>query len=254
MADLRLPLLAACVTATLPTVTGVDQDRPSAAVQDYLKAIYAVGERDGRNRASTSQVSAALGVSPGSASGMLRRLAELGYVDLVGRGAARLTERGRLAALEVIRHHRLLETFLVDLLGMPWDLVHEEAEVLEHHISARLADRIADALGDPDRDPHGHPIPTADGRIAMLPESRLTDLPDGATAAVSGVGDQNPELLRYLGGLGLVPGARIEVLGRSPFDGPIEVAVANAEPVAVAIGAARQVLVEAAEGGRPGNP
>lgn len=221
-----------------------DEERPSAAIQDYLKAIYAVAERSGRDRASTSQVAVCLGVSPASASGMLKRLSELGYVTPLGRGGAQLTERGRLAALEVIRHHRLLETFLVEALGMSWDSVHAEAEVLEHHISTEVASRIAAALGDPRYDPHGHPIPTAQGEVAPLPAASLIDLPDGARARVSGVNDRDGELLRFLASLGILPGAIVDAVTRAPYEGPISVRVDEREPIDVPIGAARHVLVD----------
>ena len=220
-------------------------DRPSAAVQDYLKAVYSVAERSKQGLASTSQVSGELGVSQSSASAMLKRLSELGFAESGARGSVRLTEPGRLAALEVIRHHRLLETFLVDKLGMPWDRVHDEAEVLEHHISQDLAARIAEALGEPDRDPHGHPIPTADGEVADGPSGRLADLPEGTRAIVSVVSDQDPELLRFLADLRVVPGAAVQIVARAPFEGPLSLRVDDHTEVALPVGAARHVSVEA---------
>ena len=137
-------------------MTGEDQrTRPSPAVQDYLKSIYRVQEDTGRSAVATSEVAEALAVTAPSASAMLKKMGQLGYVTPAGRrGAVELTVSGRAAALEVIRHHRLLETYLVARLGVPWDQVHHEAEILEHHLSEELEARIAEALGHPERDPH----------------------------------------------------------------------------------------------------
>jgi DtxR family Mn-dependent transcriptional regulator len=156
---------------------------------------------------------------------MLRRLDEMGFVTLEGRQGARLTGEGRRAALKVIRHHRLLETYLVEVLGVPWDQVHREAEVLEHHLSEELEERIAAALGHPSHDPHGDPLPTRGGEVAEVPRDLLADLPEGATGVVSRVSDRDPALLRFLAGLGITPEARVEVVGRTPFGGPVSVRV-----------------------------
>jgi DtxR family transcriptional regulator, Mn-dependent transcriptional regulator len=201
-------------------------ERPSPAVQDYLKAIYQLGESgDATGPITTSQVAETLSVTTASASNMLKKLDGLGYVTQVKRQGVELTEAGRQAALEVVRHHRLLETYLATRLGMSWDEVHREAEVLEHHVSSTLAARIAEALGHPERDPHGHPIPTSAGQVAETPSRRLSELPDGARAVVGRVDDRDDALLRFLAERGLVPGARVEVLGHAPFGGPISVRV-----------------------------
>jgi DtxR family transcriptional regulator, Mn-dependent transcriptional regulator len=221
--------------------------RPSPAVQDYLKAIYHLGEdsEGGDALITTSQVAEALGVTPASASNMIRKLDGMGLAAQTKRQGVELTADGRQAALEVIRHHRLLETYLATRLGVPWDEVHREAEVLEHHLSEALEARIAEALGHPDRDPHGDPIPTVGGDVAAVPNDRLVDLADGAAATVSRVSDRDPALLRYLAELGLVPDARVEVLGRAPFGGPVAVRVGDGEVVDVPPDAARAVHVEA---------
>ena len=205
--------------------------RPSPAVQDYLKTIYMLleSEEDSDAVATTSQVADALGVTAASASNMLKRMDQLGYVDLAKRQGVGLTDEGRSAALEVVRTHRLLETYLVDRLGVPWDEVHREAEVLEHHISPALGARIDAALGHPDRDPHGHPIPRPQGDVQAVEDELLSLLPDGASGVVRQVSDHDGELLRFLGELGLVPDADIVVIGRKPFGGPILVAVAGRE-------------------------
>jgi DtxR family transcriptional regulator, Mn-dependent transcriptional regulator len=208
-------------------------DRPSPAVQDYLKAIYQLDEQaEAPGPVTTSQVADALAVTTASASNMLKKLDGLGYVVQAKRQGVALTESGRQAALEVIRHHRLLETYLATRLGMPWDEVHREAEVLEHHVSEALAARIAEALGHPERDPHGHPIPTLGGHVAATPTRRLSELGAGARAVVGRVDDRDDALLRFLAERGLVPDAGVEVLGHAPFGGPISIRVDDVPPAA----------------------
>lgn len=220
-------------------------DRPSPAVQDYLKAIYQLGESaDPDAPITTSQVADALAVTTASASNMLKKLDRLGLVTQVKRQGVQLTDEGRQAALEVIRHHRLLETFLATRLGMSWDEVHREAEILEHHVSEALAERIAETLGHPERDPHGHPIPTSAGQVASTPSRRLSELAAGATAVVGRVDDHDDALLRYLAERGLVPEARVEVLEHAPYGGPISVRVGDARVVDVPPAAAAAVHVE----------
>jgi DtxR family Mn-dependent transcriptional regulator len=210
--------------------------RPSPAVQDYLKAIYQLADESGGGAPiTTSQVAEALIVTTASASNMLKRLDRLGYVRQIKRQGVALTDAGRAAALEVIRHHRLLETYLATRLGMSWDEVHREAEVLEHHVSVALADRIAEELGHPAHDPHGDPIPTRP----------LSELPAGSAGEVSRVSDRDEALLRFLADLGLVPAARVEVLALRPFGGPMSVRVAGKDTVEVPPEAARAVRVAA---------
>ena len=223
---------------------GRDHARPSPAVQDYLKAIYRVEEDTGRSSVATSEVAAALGVTAASASGMLKKLLQLGFVDAGGRrGSVELSVDGRAAALEVIRHHRLLETYLVTKLGVPWDEVHHEAEILEHHLSEALEARIAEELGHPERDPHGDPIPTLGGDVGTIPVGVLADLPEGAHAVIHRVSDQDPALLRYLADKGLVPDTAVEVVRRGAFGGPLAVRVAGGRVVQVPPDAARAVRV-----------
>jgi DtxR family Mn-dependent transcriptional regulator len=228
-----------------PARSEMTVDRPSPAVQDYLKAIYQLDETaEVEGPVTTSQVAEALAVTTASASNMLKRLDTLGYAVQVKRQGVELTDAGRQAALEVIRHHRLLETFLATRLGMAWDEVHREAEVLEHHVSEALADRIAEALGHPERDPHGHPIPTSAGQVSVTPTRRLSQLDADATAVVGRVDDRDDALLRFLAERGLVPGARITVLAHSPFGGPISVRVAEDRVVDVPPEAANAVHME----------
>jgi DtxR family Mn-dependent transcriptional regulator len=192
----------------------------TAAVQDYAKAIYALETRDGT--VSTTALAERLDVRPASVSGMLRKLAVLGLVEHEPYRGVRLTDRGRLVALEVIRHHRLLELFLVESLGMSWDEVHAEAEVLEHVLSEGLEELIAAKLGDPTLDPHGDPIPSRELTIADDESGALYDLEPGRLATFVRVSD-DPEMLRFLAERGIAPGARLEVVERQPFDGPLYV-------------------------------
>jgi DtxR family transcriptional regulator, Mn-dependent transcriptional regulator len=226
-------------------MSGADErTRPSPAVQDYLKAIYRIVEDTGRVAVATSEVADGLSVTAPSASAMLKKMTQLGYLAATDRrGAVELTDTGRAAALEVIRHHRLLETYLVTRLGVPWDQVHQEAEILEHHISEELEARIAEVLGHPERDPHGDPIPTLGGEIPAVATDLLSDLPEGDIATVSRVGDQDPALLRYLAEHGLVPDASVEMLEHGAFGGPLSVRVAGADVIQVPVDAARVVRV-----------
>src|SRR4051794_20895885 len=194
---------------------------PSTAVQDYAKAIYMLGE--GGAAVSTSAISERLGVSPASASAMVKRLGSLGLVARRPYRGVTLTPAGQRLALEVIRHHRLLELYLAEALGMPWDRVHAEAEVLEHAISPELSERIAHALGNPTRDPHGDPIPTQDGQIEHRPTRSLAELEPGQTGTFVRVSDADPAMLRYLSERGILPGDRFEVLAKEPFEGPTSV-------------------------------
>ena len=197
----------------------------TAAVQDYAKAIYTLETRNGS--ASTNELAALLEVRPGSVSGMLRKLSALGLVEHERYHGVRLTERGRRVALEVIRHHRLLELFLVESLGMTWDEVHAEAEVLEHALSEELEELIAAKLGNPTVDPHGDPIPSRELTVVATDEPTLTELEPGERATFVRVSDTDPEMLRFLAGRGILPGRDVELIERQPFDGPLFVRVGD---------------------------
>jgi DtxR family transcriptional regulator, Mn-dependent transcriptional regulator len=188
----------------------------TVAVQDYTKAIFTLESRDGA--ASTTDLAALLEVRPASVSGMLRKLSELGLVEHERYHGVRLTERGRRVALEVVRH---VELFLVESLGMTWDEVHAEAEVLEHALSEELEELIATKLGNPTVDPHGDPIPSRELTLAETPATSLAELEPGETATFVRVPDADPEMLRFLGERDIVPGTRLELVERQPFDGPL---------------------------------
>jgi DtxR family Mn-dependent transcriptional regulator len=200
----------------------------SEAVEDYTKAIYALGDRR-EGPVSTSELAERLGVSPGTVTAMLKRLDELGLVRYAPYHGVDLTPAGEKVALEVIRHHRLLEAFLAEALEMPWDRVHDEAEVLEHYISEDLEERMAAALGDPAVDPHGDPIP--DRRLAVGEQQgvALSELEPGTKAVLRRVSDSNPEMLRYLAKRGIRPGTRLRIAGAEPFGGPLLVEVEGRE-------------------------
>ncbi len=199
----------------------------TVAVQDYLKAIYAL--ESAGERVTTSALATRMGVSAPSASAMTKRLAELGLVERAPYKGVALTEQGSRGALEVLRHHRLLERYLVDRLGLSLDEVHAEADRLEHALSEELEAKIDAELGFPTHDPHGDPIPDRELRVAADGDSTLLDLPPGDRASVSRVPDRNPELLRYLAELGLLPGSDVEVVSQAPFGGPVTVRTASGE-------------------------
>ena len=192
----------------------------STAVEDYAKAIYALEQRE-HGAVSTNALAERLDVTPGSASGMVRRLCELGLVSHEPYRGVQLTDAGQRVALEVLRHHRLLELYLAQSLGVPWDRVHDEAEVLEHVLSEELEALIADKLGHPTHDPHGDPIPTADLVVEERPTQPLSTQEPGTTGRFVRVSDADPAMLRYLGERGIAPGAEYEVVERQPFDGPL---------------------------------
>ena len=194
----------------------------SNAVQDYAKAIWTLEQR-AEQAVSTSAIADRLGVSPASASAMIKRLESLGLATHEPYHGVRLTPAGERVALEVVRHHRLLELYLSEALGMPWDRVHEEAEVLEHAISPELSELIAAKLGNPTHDPHGDPIPTANGELYEEPTRPLADLEPGDTGTFVRVSDADPEMLRYLSEQGISPGDDFEVVDQQPFGGPLSV-------------------------------
>ena len=170
---------------------------------------------------STNALAERLGVTAASASGMVKRLGELGLVEHQPYRGVALTEEGRRVALEVMRHHRLLELYLFQSLGVPWDRVHKEAEVLEHVLSEELEELIAAKLGDPTHDPHGDPIPTRELTIEEGPSRSLQALEAGARGTFTRVSDTDPEMLRFLAKRGIAPGDSFEVIDKQPFEGPL---------------------------------
>jgi DtxR family Mn-dependent transcriptional regulator len=213
------------------------------AVEDYLKTIYEITLAEGR--ASTNQIAAALGVAPASVTGMLKRLAasQPPLLEYRKHHGVALTPAGEKAALEVIRHHRLLEQYLHQALGYPWDEVHAEADRLEHVISEDFEERIAQALGHPAQDPHGDPIPSRELTMPSLQATRLDELRQGQRAAVRRVRNDDPGLLRYLQGIGLIPQAMLDVLDYSCYDGNLRLRIGENE-VTLGPAVTRQIFVE----------
>ncbi|HEV7163403.1 MAG TPA: metal-dependent transcriptional regulator [Solirubrobacteraceae bacterium] len=198
------------------------------AVEDYAKAIFSLESRS-TEPVSTNALAERLGITPGSVSAMLKRLGELGVITHEPYRGVRLTDDGRRIALEVIRHHRLIESFLADALGMPWDRVHAEAEVLEHVLSEDLEELIAAKLGHPTVDPHGDPIPSADLELQEPATARMESLEPGDKGLFVRVSDSAPEMLRYLADRGIAPGERFAVRDRQPFGGPLFVVFGERE-------------------------
>ncbi len=203
---------------TLNSILGSDRSL-TPSIQDYLKSIYELTRSE--SAASTNALAARLAIAPASVTGMIQRMAGAKHplVRYEKHQGVRLTAQGRLAALEVIRHHRLIETWLVRSLGYPWDQVHEEAEVLEHVISEDFEKRISAALGNPARDPHGEPIPSANLVMPKDPSVPLAGLRPREVALVQRVEADEPALLRFLQTIGVVPGVRLKVVDVSPYDG-----------------------------------
>jgi DtxR family Mn-dependent transcriptional regulator len=203
-------------------MAAVEQPRLSEAIENYAKAIYALARR-GDGTVTTNALAERVGVSAGSVSSMVKKLAERGLVEHEPYRAVQLTAEGRRVALSVLRHHRLLELYLAEHLGVPWDRVHEEAEALEHVISEDLAARIAAKLGHPTHDPHGDPIPDAALVIDEGHTRSLAEMDIGERGRFVRVSDTDPEMLRYLDGRGIALGDELEVVAREPFDGPLTV-------------------------------
>jgi DtxR family transcriptional regulator, Mn-dependent transcriptional regulator len=212
------------------------------AIEDYLKTIYTLGQVEWP--VSTSRIAEARNVKPASATSMIKRLAGLKMVDYEKHYGVTLTAAGEKLALEVIRHHRLIELYLMEALGFSWDEVHEQADILEHVISEKLEERIAAVLNHPEFDPHGDPIPAKDGSMALMDLEILSTVPAGKTGCVRRIlDDANSELLRYLADMGLVPGTAVTVQSIAPFDGPLTLLINN-EPIVIGRTVAASVLVE----------
>jgi DtxR family Mn-dependent transcriptional regulator len=198
----------------------------SPAVEDYCKAIFSLEARHG-DYVSTNALAERLGITPGSVSAMLKKLGEETLIEHQPYRGVRLLPAGRRVALEVLRHHRLLELFLAETLAMPWDRVHAEAEVLEHVLSEELEALIAAKLGDPTLDPHGDPIPSAGLELRERETRPLDSLRAGEHGVFVRVSDAEPEMLRYLSERSIAPGERLQVLERQPFGGPLLVSFAG---------------------------
>jgi len=214
----------------------------SLTIENYVKAIYQIASAQERHAAATGQVAEALHVSPGTVTSMLKTLSETGLAEYVPYEGARLTEAGRALALRVLRRHRLIELFLVRTLKLSWDEVHEEAENMEHAVSDLLVDRIDAFLGYPETDPHGDPIPKADGTVAGMQGQSLAEIAVGRPFRVVRVIDQSPEFLRYLTETGLKLDATGTVFANRDESGTVTVEVAGTQTT-LAHGVASRLLV-----------
>jgi DtxR family transcriptional regulator, Mn-dependent transcriptional regulator len=224
----------------------------TSTVEDYLKRIYLAQQAAPEARVPTGQIAAGLGVTPGTATAMIKTLAESGLVDYEAYSGVRLTDEGKHLATHVIRRHRLVESFLVAVMGMNWSEVHAEAEVLEHAVSDRLIERMDEMLGRPASDPHGDPIPTARGEFAAGGEHEsLVACPMRASRVVARVTDQRADFLRLVEAHGLMPGRRIAVRSRDELMDTVEVVPDGGEPVRLGFRAASRVLVSADASGVP---
>ena len=212
----------------------------SPVVEDYLKAVWALQQAE--TPVATSRIAERLGLSPAAVTAMVKRLAEQNLLRHEPYYGVRLTAAGELAALRIVRRHRVLELFLVEVLGYEWDRVHDEGERLEHAASDELIERLARLLGEPERDPHGAAIPSAEGEMDNAHYPALSDMQPGECNRVLEVEVEEPEQLRYLGSLDLYPGAEVEVRSKQPFDGPISLTV-NGAPQVIAHALARRIRV-----------
>jgi DtxR family Mn-dependent transcriptional regulator len=204
-------------------VTSPKTPELTGPVEDYLKVIFELETTDGT--AGTNEIAAVLGIAAASVSGMIRRLAEQGWIAHERYRGVRLTRAGKRAALRTIRRHRVIEAYLTTALGYPWDRVHDEAERLEHAASDELIDRMAAAIGEPSTDPHGAPIPTREGTMVEERLASLATVPVGKRVRIQRVGDRDAEQLRYLAEIGITPGRQVEVIARAPFEGPIDLRI-----------------------------
>jgi len=223
----------------------IGRDKLTQAIEDYLKAIYELTKE--HDRVSTNQIAETLGITPASVTGMVKKMGEMepALVDYQRHQGVLLTKRGERAALEMLRHHRLLEMYLHEKLGYEWDEVDAEAEMLEHYISEEFEERIAQALGHPSHDPHGDPIPTSDYRMPETSSKTLYETRTGDEALVERVNDSDPLLLRHLRELGLVPQAKFKVLAYSPYDENLTIEIQGQDgKVVLGPSITRQIYVE----------
>ncbi|MEX0593873.1 MAG: metal-dependent transcriptional regulator [Balneolaceae bacterium] len=215
----------------------------SQAVEDYIKSIYILEtEGESGTGVSTTRIAEALQISSASVTNMVKKLDGLGLLRYESYRGVQLTETGRKIALEIVRHHRLLELYLKEVMGYSWDEVHAEAEKLEHHISEQFEERIAELLDHPTHDPHGDPIPSKDGVMPEMAHRSLAEVPPREEVILGRVTNQEPELLRYLETIGLLPGVGLEVLKKEPLEGPITLRVGEHQQV-IAHSIARSLFV-----------
>jgi len=219
---------------------------PTSTVEDYLKAILLEEQRAPGSVVATGQIATRLHVSPGSATAMAKTLADSGLVDYERYSGVRLTPQGRQLATHVLRRHRLVELFLVDVVGLDWSEVHDEAELLEHAVSERVIERMDEMLGRPAVDPHGDPIPDVHGAVAERQLASLASCPVGVAVRVARISDQSADFLQLVERRGLVPGRQLAVLERDESADTVVVAGDDGGPLSLGFRAASKILVEVA--------
>lgn len=212
------------------TATSRRSARLSPAIEDYLKAIYKLQAKSS-GAVSTSALAQALDISAASVTNMAKRLAKMGLVEHESYKGITLTEAGEKIALEIIRHHRLLELYLKEVMDYSWEQLHEEAERLEHHISEEFESKLDELLGHPTRDPHGHPIPTREGEVDPIGTDRLSEIEAGQQVSICHLSDEDPALLDHLEERGLMPGVTLEITEKAPFDGPLTIRFEGEEQI-----------------------
>lgn len=214
----------------------------SVSVEDYIKTIYHLEQRQAGGRVKSKDIAVTLGIAQPSVTGMLKNLSSSDLIEYQPYQGVTMTDEGREMALRIIRKHRLIEVFLIETLGLSWDEVHEEAEQLEHAMSDRVTDRLEQFLGFPSFDPHGDPIPDREGRLPKREAVPLASVAACTRAIIARILDQSPEILRYLANQGLTPGVAIKVRDIEPFEGPLEVLI-DGEARHLSHALARRILV-----------
>ncbi len=201
----------------------------SRQLEDYVKGIFVLQEESETGLVATTALAKRLKVSSASVTSMLKKLKQMKLAQYTPYKGVRLTQGGEKIALEILRHHRLLELYLAEVVGMPWDQVHDEAEILEHALSEELEAILFEKLGRPKADPHGDPIPADDGTLETPASTALAEAEAGTSRKIIRVGNDDPKILRYLGSLGLIPGVKLEILEKLPFNGPVKIRVGDEE-------------------------
>lgn len=201
----------------------------SRQLEDYVKGIFVLQGESETGLVATTALAKRLKVSSASVTSMLKKLKQTKLAQYTPYKGVRLTQGGEKIALEILRHHRLLELYLAEVVGMPWDQVHDEAEILEHALSEELEAILFEKLGRPKADPHGDPIPADDGTLETPASTALAEAEAGTSRKIVRVGNDDPKVLRYLGSLGLIPGVKLEVLEKLPFNGPVKIRVGDEE-------------------------
>jgi DtxR family Mn-dependent transcriptional regulator len=216
----------------------------TSTVENYLKQLYLQQHAADGGRVAVGRLATAMGVVPGTATSMVKALSDSGLVEYEPRGGVRLTSRGEQLALHVLRRHRLVELFLVKVLGLDWSVVHEEADSLEHAVSDRVLERMDALLGHPTADPHGDPIPTPKGQVHDPRRMSLADCTIGAPHRIARVLDQEPEFLKFVDRQGLMPGATVTVQKRDAVAEAVKIRIGRREEVSLGLAAAAKILVE----------